>query len=40
MHDTLPTNSSIHIYIYRIDNRLVFKMKAEYKLELQKPQKN
>ena len=33
-HDTLSTNSSIHIYINKI-NRLVFKIKSGYKLEFQ-----
>ena len=32
-HETLPTNPSIHVYIYRI-NRLVFKIEDRYKLEL------
>ena len=36
-HNTLPANPSIHIYIYRTDNRLVCKIKAGYKLEFQKP---
>ena len=34
-HEALPTNPPIHIYISRISKRLVFKMKNEYKLELQ-----
>ena len=36
--ETLPTNPPIHIYINRIDNRLVFKIKDVYKLELQTPE--
>ena len=35
-HGRLPTNPPIHIYINRINNRLVFKTKDGYKLELQK----
>ena len=38
-HETLPTNLPIHIYINRINNRLVFQIKDEYKLELQIPEK-
>ena len=33
-HGTLPTNTPIHIYTNRINNRLVFKIKNGYKLEL------
>ena len=33
-HETLLTNPPIHIYINRINYRLVFKMKDGYKLEL------
>ena len=36
-HKTLPTNLHIHIYISRINNRLVLKIKNGYKLELQTP---
>ena len=36
-HETLPTNPSIHVYIYRI-NRLVFKIEDRYKLELPTPE--
>ena len=32
-HETLPTNTPIHIYINRINNRLAFKIKDGYKLE-------
>ena len=35
INKTLSTNPSIHIYINRINNRLVFKIKDEYKLEFQ-----
>ena len=35
---TLPTNPPIHIYINRINNRLVFKIKDGYKLELPTPE--
>ena len=37
-HEALPTNPSIHIYINRINNRLVLKMKDGYKLELETPE--
>ena len=35
---TLPTNLHIPIYINRINDRLVFKIKDGYKLELQTPE--
>ena len=35
-HGTLPTNPLIHIHINRINDRLVFKIKDGYKLELQR----
>ena len=38
MHKTLPTNPSIHIYLNRIHNRLVFKIKDGYMLQLQMPE--
>ena len=31
-HETLPNNPPIYIYINRINNRLVFKIKDGYKL--------
>ena len=34
-HKTLSTNPPIHIYINRINNRLVLKIEHEYKLEYQ-----
>ena len=37
-HETLITNPPTHIYINRINIRLVLKTKDGYKLELQKPQ--
>ena len=37
-HETLTTIPPIHVYINRINNRLVFKMKDGYKLELQTPE--
>ena len=37
-HEELPTNPSIHIYITRINNRLVFKIEDGYRLELQTPE--
>ena len=37
-HETIPTNLPIHIYINRINNRLVFKLTVECKLELQIPE--
>ena len=36
--ESLATKPPIHIYIYRISNRLVFKIKNGYKLELQIPE--
>ena len=37
-HETFPTNPPIHIYINRINNRLVLKIKDGYKLKLQTPE--
>ena len=37
-HETLTTIPPIHVYINRINNRLVFKIKDGYKLELQTPE--
>ena len=37
-HETLTTVSPIHVYINRINNRSVFKIKDGYKLELQMPE--
>ena len=37
-HKTLSTNSLIHIYIKRINNRLVLKVKDRYNLETQTPE--
>ena len=37
-HETLTTISPIHVSINRINNRLVFKIKAGYKLELKTPE--
>ena len=37
-HETLTTLPPIHVYINRINNRLVFKIKDGYKLELQMPE--
>ena len=37
-HETLTTIPSIHVYINRINNRLVLKTKNGYKLELQTPE--
>ena len=34
-HKTLPTNSPILIYINKINNRLVFKIKNRYKVKLE-----
>ena len=39
-HETLTINPSIHVYINKINNRLVFKIKERYKLELQRPETN
>ena len=37
-HETLTTIPPIHVYINRINSRLVFKIKDGYKLELQMPE--
>ena len=37
-HETLTTISLIHVYINVINNRLVFRIKSGYKLELQTPE--
>ena len=37
-HETLTTISPIHVYINIINNRLVFKIKDGYELELQTPE--
>ena len=37
-HEKFPNNRPIHIYINRINNRLMFKIKNQYRLELQKPE--
>ena len=37
-HETLTTIPPIHVYINKINNRLVFKTKDGYKLELQTPE--
>ena len=37
-HETLTAIPSIHVYINKINNRLVFKTKDGYKLELQTPE--
>ena len=37
-HETLTTTPPIHVYIYRINNRLVFNLKDGYNLELQMPE--
>ena len=37
-HETLTTTPLIHVYINRINNRLVFKIKHGYKLELKRPE--
>ena len=36
--ETSTTVPPIHVYINRIDNRLVFKISDRYKLELQAPE--
>ena len=33
-HETIADNPPVHIYVNKIKNRIVFKIKAEYKLEL------
>ena len=38
-HEKLTKIPSIHVYINRINNRLVFKIKDGYKLELQMSEK-
>ena len=37
-HKTLTAIPPIHVYINRVNNKLVFKIKDEYKLELQRPE--
>ena len=37
-HKTLKTIPPVHVYINRINNRLVFNIKDRYKLELQTPE--
>ena len=37
-HETLTTIPPVHVYINRINNRLVFKIKDGYKLELKTPE--
>ena len=37
-HETLTANLPIHVYINRINNKLVFKIRDEYKLQLQTPE--
>ena len=37
-HETLTANLPIHVYINRINNKLVFKIRDEYELELQTPE--
>ena len=37
-HQTLTTIPPIHVYINRINNRLVFEIKDGYKLELKTPE--
>ena len=37
-HEILTTTPPIHVYINRINNRLVFKIENGYKLELQTPE--
>ena len=37
MKHFIPTNPPTHIYLNRINNRLLFKVKDGYKLELQTP---
>ena len=37
-HETLSTTTPNHIYINRVNNRLVLKIKDYYKLELQTPE--
>ena len=37
-HETLTDNPPIHAYVNRINNRLVFKIKYGFKVELQRPE--
>ena len=39
-HDTLTENPPVQIYVNRIKNRIVFKIKTRYKLELLTPEVN
>ena len=36
--ETLPTNTSIHIYFSRINNKLVIKTEDGYKLDIETPE--
>ena len=33
-HETIADNSPVHIYVNKIKNRIIFKIKTGYKLEL------
>ena len=37
-HETLSENLPVQIYLHKIKNRIVFKIKSEYKLELLTPE--
>ena len=37
-HETIANNSPVQIYMNRIENRIVFKIKTGYKLELLSPE--
>ena len=37
-YETFSTNPPVHIHIHRINNRLIFKLKDGYKLELKTPE--
>ena len=37
-HETFTTNPPMNVYINRINNRLVFKIKDKYRLELHTPE--
>ena len=39
-HETIADNPPVQIYVNKIKNRIVFKIKAEYKLELLKSRNN
>ena len=39
-HEAIANNPPVQIYVNKIKNRIVFKIKTDYKLELVSPEKN